>query len=86
MFARLRAALVIALVSSAAPAGAESFRLTEPDGTVHFTNAPTDPRYQRMGFNSGTEAGFLRLPQGDTWVRWPRASVVRGCASRVQRV
>src|SRR2546427_49389 len=33
------------------------------DGTVHFTNAPTDPRYQRVtGFSSGTEAGWLRLP------------------------
>ena len=36
------------------------------DGTVHFTNAPTDPRYQRVtGFSSGTEAGWLRLPGGD---------------------
>jgi hypothetical protein len=79
VFARLRAALVIALVSSAAPAGAESFRLTEPDGTVHFTNAPTDPRYQRMGFNSGTEAGFLRLPQGDTA---PYVDEIRDAAER----
>jgi soluble lytic murein transglycosylase-like protein len=66
--AHLRAALLIALVSgvSAAPAAAQSFKLTEPDGTVHFTNAPSDPRYQRMGFASGTQAGFLRLPEGDT--------------------
>jgi len=70
---------VIALVSSAAPAGAESFKLTEPDGTVHFTNAPTDPRYQRMGFNSGTEAGFLRLPQGDTA---PYVDEIRDAAER----
>ena len=47
-------------------AGADAFKLTEPDGTLHFTNAPTDPRYQRMGFTTGTQAGFLRLPQGDT--------------------
>jgi hypothetical protein len=63
---RLRATLLIALLCAAAPAAGESFKLTEPDGTVHFTNAPNDPRYQRMGFASGTEAGFLRLPQGDT--------------------
>jgi hypothetical protein len=66
---RLRATLLITLVSGAfgaTPVGAESFKLTEPDGTVHFTNAPNDPRYQRMGFTSGTQAGFLRLPQGDT--------------------
>src|SRR5512132_4177120 len=42
------------------------YKLTAPDGTVHFTNAPTDPRYQRMGFTSGSQAGWLRLPQGDT--------------------
>jgi soluble lytic murein transglycosylase-like protein len=41
---------------------AETFKLTEPDGTTHFTNAPTDPRYRRMGFTSGTSAGWLRLP------------------------
>ena len=48
----------------AGPARAEMYRLAAPDGTVHFTNAPTDPRYQRMGFLSGTEAGWLRLPGG----------------------
>src|SRR5207247_2052104 len=50
---------------TAAPAGAEMFKFKAPDGTTHFTNAPTDPRYQRMGFTSGTQAGWLRLPQGD---------------------
>jgi soluble lytic murein transglycosylase len=47
-------------------AAAEMYKLTAPDGTLHFTNAPTDPSYQRMGFASGTAAGFLRLPQGET--------------------
>ena len=47
-------------------ADADAFKLAEPDGTLHFTNAPTDPRYQRMGLTTGTQAGFLRLPQGDT--------------------
>jgi hypothetical protein len=58
-------ALMAALVT-AAPAGAEMYRFKAPDGTTHFTNAPTDPRYQRMGFTTGTQAGWLRLPQGDT--------------------
>jgi soluble lytic murein transglycosylase-like protein len=77
--ARVCVALV-ALVITAGPAGAESFRLTAPDGTVHFTNAPNDPRYTRMGFNSGTEAGFLRLPQGgDTG---PYVQEIRDAAER----
>lgn len=68
MLADLRTALLLALVAGAyaAPAAAQSFKLTESDGTVHFTNAPNDPRYQRMGLASGTQAGFLRLPDGDT--------------------
>jgi len=55
-----------AAVVMAAPAGAEMYKFKAPDGTTHFTNAPTDPRYQRMGFTTGTQAGWLRLPQGDT--------------------
>ena len=79
MFFRLRATLLITLLLPAVPAAAESFKLTEPDGTVHFTNAPNDPRYQRMGFTSGTEAGFLRLPQGDTA---PYVHEIRDAAER----
>jgi hypothetical protein len=60
-------ALLTLLVSLAVlyhpvPVGAEMYKLTAPDGTQHYTNAPTDPRYQRMGFSSGTQAGWLRLP------------------------
>jgi soluble lytic murein transglycosylase-like protein len=54
-----------AVLVSAAPAGAEMYKFKAPDGSTHFTNAPTDPRYQRMGFTTGTQAGWLRLPQGD---------------------
>ncbi len=79
MLPRLRATLVIALLATASEAGAESFKLTEADGTVHFTNAPNDPRYKRMGFSSGTEAGFLRLPQGDTG---PYVQEIRDAAER----
>ena len=62
---RSLALLAFALVVTAGPAGAQTFRFKAPDGTTHFTNAPTDPRYQRMGFTTGTQAGWLRLPQGD---------------------
>jgi soluble lytic murein transglycosylase-like protein len=59
-------AAVAAVVAGAAPASAETFRLVGPDGTVHFTNAPSDPRYRRMGIaptSSGTAEGFFRVPQ-----------------------
>ena len=58
--------VVAAATMFAAPAGAQTYKFKAPDGSTHFTNAPTDPRYQRMGFTSGTQAGWLRLPQGDT--------------------
>jgi hypothetical protein len=54
------------MFAGAAPASGETYRLVGPDGTVHFTNAPSDPRYRRMGVaptSSGTAEGFLRVPQ-----------------------
>jgi Transglycosylase SLT domain len=57
---------LVAILGTAVPAGAETFKFKSPDGTTHFTNAPADPRYQRMGVSTGTQAGWLRLPQGDT--------------------
>jgi transglycosylase-like protein with SLT domain/uncharacterized protein DUF4124 len=56
----LAALAVVFLV--AVPASAETYRFVEVDGTVHFTNTPTDPQYRRMGFTSGTERGWLQLP------------------------
>jgi hypothetical protein len=60
------AAALTAVVFTTAPAWAEVYRLKAADGTVHFTNAPTDPQYRRMGGSTGSEVGWLRLPQGDT--------------------
>lgn len=57
---------VTAAILTADAAGAEVYRLKAPDGTIHFTNAPTDPQYRRLGVSTGSEAGWLRLPQGDT--------------------
>ncbi len=44
------------------------FRFQGADGTVYYTNAPTDPAYQRMGFVSGTKAGWLRPPAPEATV------------------
>jgi hypothetical protein len=59
--------VVTAVFLSSTSAGAQVFKLSDGDGTVHFTNAPTDPRYKNLaGYSSGTSAGFLRLPRADT--------------------
>src|SRR5262247_3308888 len=59
--------MATAVLLSSTSAGAQVYRLSEGDGTVHFTNAPTDPRYKNLtGYSSGTSAGFLRLPPADT--------------------
>jgi len=48
----------------APPAFASSlYRLVDEDGVTHFTNAPTDPRFRRIGALSGTAQGWLRLPE-----------------------
>lgn len=41
---------VTGALTTAAPAGAQTYKRTAPDGTRHFTNAPTSPAYQRMGY------------------------------------
>jgi hypothetical protein len=72
-------AALIAVLMVAGPARAETFRFVESDGTVHFTNTPTDPLYQRMGFTSGTERGWLQLPLADLS---PYAREIREAAAR----
>ena len=56
--------VALALLTWTQPAPAESFRLVDPDGVVHFTNAPNDPRYQRLSGVTGTSSGWLALPEG----------------------
>jgi hypothetical protein len=55
----------LALISTLAPPAfaAGLYRLVDEDGVVHFTNAPTDPRFRRIGELSGTAHGWLRLPE-----------------------
>src|SRR2546425_3642422 len=58
---------VATVLGTGAPAGAQVYKLSESDGTIHFTNAPTDPRYRSLaGYPSGTAAGWLRLARVDT--------------------
>jgi len=76
VLALLPLALAAALTASAS---AETFRFVTPDGTVHLTNAPTDPRYQRMAIVSGTASGWLRLPAAD---RDRYAAEIRHAAAR----
>jgi hypothetical protein len=66
----IRSLIVLAAAAAvfvgAAPSGAETYQFVGPDGTVHFTNAPSDPRYRRMTgvskASSGTAEGFFRVP------------------------
>lgn len=48
------------LLAAGAPAWAQTYRLVAPDGTVHFTNTPTDPRYRREGLISARMARAAR--------------------------
>jgi hypothetical protein len=75
-------AILFATVVDVDAVGAETYKLTEPDGTTHFTNAPTDPRYQRMGFASGTAAGWLRLPPPPAGRRGPNVKEIEDAAER----
>jgi FAD/FMN-containing dehydrogenase len=72
-------AAMAVLVLGAVPVSAETYRFVETDGTVHFTNTPTDPQYQRLGFTSGTERGWLQLPLPDLA---PYAREIREAAAR----
>jgi soluble lytic murein transglycosylase len=73
-------ATLIVTTTAVVGAGAETYKLKAPDGTLHFTNAPTGPNYQRMGFTTGTAAGWLRLPErGQTG---PYLQEIRDAADR----
>jgi hypothetical protein len=64
-------AVITLLTAAVLPAGAETYSAVDGEGTVHYTNTPTDPRYERLGMFSGTREGWLRLPMPD-----PRRSQV----------
>jgi hypothetical protein len=68
------------LTALAPPSQASSlYRRVDEDGVTHFTNAPTDPRFKRIGALSGTAQGWLRLPDA---VRSSYGQEIREIAGR----
>lgn len=57
----LGSALLAAIFGAPWVAPAQVLELTAPDGTVHLTNAPTDPRYQRLGIVPSPPAPAVAL-------------------------
>jgi soluble lytic murein transglycosylase-like protein len=53
---------MVALAPAAFASGL--YRWVDEAGVSHFTNAPTDPRFRRVGSLSGTAQGWLRMPEG----------------------
>jgi Transglycosylase SLT domain len=60
--------VLVVFAAAGVPVSAETFRFVGQDGTVHLTNAPTDPRYHRGGLTptppaiASTTSGSLRAP------------------------
>jgi soluble lytic murein transglycosylase-like protein len=71
--------LALAFVLLPSAARAQTFTFRDADGSIHYTNAPTDPRYRRMEALSGTAAGWLRVPGGDPL---PYTAEIRAAAER----
>jgi hypothetical protein len=55
--------LAASIWTTGVAAGADTYRLTDGDGVVHLTNAPTDPRYRGLQVVSGTASGWLRMTE-----------------------
>jgi len=55
--------LAASIWTTGVAAGADTYRLTDGDGVVHLTNAPTDPRYRGLPVVSGTASGWLRMTE-----------------------
>jgi soluble lytic murein transglycosylase-like protein len=60
-------------------AAAQTFTFRDDEGSTHYTNAPTDPRYRRMEALSGSAAGWLRVPGGNPA---PYVQEIRDAAQR----
>jgi soluble lytic murein transglycosylase-like protein len=58
------ALLAALLLAVAPPALADTYRLVDSAGVVHFTNAPADPRYRGLPVTaSGSATGWLRMTE-----------------------
>jgi hypothetical protein len=75
----IAAMVVLAGLGWAPAVGAETYRLIDDDGSVHLTNAPTDPRYRGLPSVSGTSTGWLRMSETS---RNQYATEIREIASR----
>ena len=77
----LALASLILIITAPAPSAFASglYHWVDEDGVAHFTNAPTDPRFRRIGSVSGTVRGWLRLPEG---MRARFADEIREIAAR----
>lgn len=88
---RVSVVLAAALAVTVLPvfsASAGTYRFVEADGTVHFTNAPTDPHYRRLGFIPEPEppAQAQATPEGEGPIQIsdlsPYAREIREAAER----
>jgi hypothetical protein len=70
---------LFATLAPPAHASSSLYRRVDEDGVTHFTNAPTDPRFKRVGGLSGTAQGWLRLPEA---VRSRYGQEIREIAAR----
>ena len=48
---------LILMLSSISPGWGEVYHFIDPDGVLHFTNVPTDPRYKRLMITEGSITG-----------------------------
>jgi len=71
----------LTLLTTLAPSGFASslYRRVDEEGVTHFTNAPSDPRFKRVGALFGTEQGWFRLPEA---VRSGYSGEIREIAAR----
>ena len=71
--------LATLLADPAAVLADGAYRLVDEDGVIRITNAPADPRFERLPGYTGTTLGLLKLPDGPRG-RW--AADIREIASR----
>jgi soluble lytic murein transglycosylase-like protein len=71
---------LLLLSAFATEAAASSlYRWDDGEGVAHFTNAPTDGRFRRVGALTGTAQGWLRMPEA---VRTHYTEEIREMATR----
>jgi soluble lytic murein transglycosylase-like protein len=71
--------LLLSALATEAVAASSLYRWEDGEGVAHFTNAPTDGRFRRLGALSGSAQGWLRLPEA---VRTHFGDEIREMATR----